>query len=59
MYQEEKIEVPHEDEVRQTEAFKKVEEEFSGLFNEQRASDTPTPPPAPSKPQVNASDYVR
>ncbi len=58
--QEEKIEVPHEEDHRQTDAFKKVEEEFSGLFNEQRASDTPTPPQAPPTPRANqSSDFVR
>ena len=44
LHQEEKIEVPHEDDIRQTEAFKKVEEEFSWLFNDKRASETVNPP---------------
>lgn len=58
--QEEKIDVPHEEDIRNTDAFKKVEEEFSWLFDDHRAWDitTSTPPPAaPSTPQT--SDYIR
>jgi len=58
--QEEKIEVPHEEDDRQNDAFKKVEEEFSGLFNEQRGSDVPTPPKVKTpEVRVQSSDYVR
>ncbi len=52
----ERIDVPHEDDIRNTEAFKKVEQEFEGLFKEERAAPTTLPEqPRPSQ----SSDYLR
>jgi hypothetical protein len=60
VFQEEKVEVPHEDEIRQSDAFKKVEEEFSGLFNDAEPQQAPAPPKAPPVDGVTkTSDYIR
>jgi len=50
----EDIQVPSHRDAAEAEAFKKVEQEFSGLFKDQR-TDTPTPPPA----APSSRDFVR